>query len=360
MESDTHSHMSDGPEQRGQPRRPRITIRDVAELAGVSTSAVSHAFNGRTDIGKAARQRIMEAAAELNWRPAAAARALAAAGTRTVAYVVRRDPDQVDSDPFFLPIIAGIQSALAAKHYNLLVRIVKSRDDELETYRMFCQGRQVDGFFLVDHQVDDARYPIITAAGLSAVAIGRPHAGCPFRVIASDPGDTGLSEAIMALLERGHQRIAYVGQPENFSYSLFRRQHVEEQVALAGQSLIVRNSEPNQGSCTAATTELLMLQNRPTAIIYGSDLMALWGMAAADSAGLAVPQDLSITGHDDAPFAALVSPSLTSVHQDVLSLADVAARTLLCIIEGDPIPTAVVPSTSFVLRESIGQAPVRT
>ncbi|GAB3752391.1 LacI family DNA-binding transcriptional regulator [Microlunatus parietis] len=343
-----------------EPSRPRrVTIRDVAERAGVSPSAVSHTFNGRADIGAVTRERILAAARDLNWRPAAAALALAAARTQTIGYLVNRDPVRVRSDPFFVDILAGMQSVLAPAHYNVLARIVSSRDEELEAYRNLTQRRQVDGFVLVDHQDSDPRYAIIRDAGLPAVAVGRTPAECPFPAVASAPDEPGLREAVTVLAGLGHRRIAYIGGPAEFAYSQFRLQRVENAADEAGLELLLRSCSFAQPEVARVTRELLGLAARPTAILFSNDWMAIWGMAEAQDAGLNVPDDLSVVGHDDAPFAALARPALASVQEDVVQLADLAARTLLSLIAGDEPEPAEPPPTVFLARDSVAGPPAR-
>ncbi|HEY8590038.1 MAG TPA: LacI family DNA-binding transcriptional regulator [Naasia sp.] len=336
---------------------PKVTIRQVAVLAGVSPSAVSHVFNGRSDIAPATKERILAAAAELNWRPAAAALALAAARTRTFGYVVLRDPDLVRGDPFFVDVISGVQRALAEGHYNLLVRLVSTREEELDTYRKLSQARQVDGFLLVDHRAEDPRYRIIAEAGLSGVAIGRPFPGCPFPAVTADPADAGMTEALRELARLGHRSIGYVGGPEEFASARFRRERVEQAAAEAGLVLLTRSDRTEREAVAEATRALLSGESRPTAIVYSNDLMAMWGMAAAEDAGFRVPQDLSVLGHDDAPFAGFTRPSLASVHVDVSALADAAARTLIAVTAGEPVPPSATAGSRFERRDSIAEAP---
>jgi DNA-binding LacI/PurR family transcriptional regulator len=340
------------------PGSKRVTIRQVAERAGVSTSAVSHTFNGRADIGEATRERIMAAARDLNWRPTAAALALAASRTQTVGYIVRRDPDRVRSDPFFVDVFAGMQTALAAQHYNLLARIVPTADEEIEAYHNLSQRRQVDGFVLVDHQADDPRYPIIVEAGLAAVAIGRTAGDCPFPAVVSDPTEPGLREAFRTLAGLGHHRVGYVGGPNDFVHSAFRLDRVREAASDAGTTLLEQTTTYTSDGSAAATRALLRTAAPPTAIVYTNDWMALWGAAEAQAMGIRVPEDLSIVGHDDAPFAAHARPALATVREEVASLADNAARMLLALIAGEELPDLPAPPTRFLPRESIARRTV--
>lgn len=338
-------------------RPRRTTISDVARRAGVSKSAVSHVFNGRDDIAPQTRQRILDAADELGWLPAASASALAVSRTATVGYVVAGDPERLRLDPFFVDVITGVQTVLTSRGYNLLVRIVRTEEEELETYRRLVSARQVDGVMLINHQRHDRRYRLLKDAGIPAVAIGRPWRDCPFPHVAP-ADDAGLVAAIELLAAQGHRRIAYVAGPAKFAHSAYR-QRLFGQVMARLNLPVPRPVRTDYAEAAAkeVTTALLRRRQRPTAIVYSNDWLALWGMSAVAALGLDVPGDVSVVGHDNLPVAAWAHPPLTTVGFDVAELADVAATTLLDLVDGkDPDPPETSP-TKLVARSSTAPPP---
>src|SRR5918911_2417298 len=129
------------------PRR-RPTIADVARRAGVSPAAVSFAVNGRPGVSPATRERILEVAQELGWRPSASARALTEARTRAIGLVLAREPEQLEVDSFFVRFLSGIERTLAAADYALLLQLVPAlgAGAALGAYERLAGAGRVDGF----------------------------------------------------------------------------------------------------------------------------------------------------------------------------------------------------------------------
>lgn len=336
-------------------RKKRITIADVAQRAGVSKSAVSHVVNGRDDISPAVRDRIRAAAAELGWQPAAAALALAGSRTRAIGYVVRRDTGQIRTDPFFGEVVAGVQPVLTQALYTLLVSVVSTVEEELIVYRRLVDAHQVDGFLLIDHRNDDPRYAVITESGLPAVAIGHPHQDTPFPAVTATP--KAVAEAVTMLAGLGHRQLGYVAAEPEFLHSGLRQRQVQQAAeTLSLPSVDTRHAVSTPEGAAAATTALLSRDPRPTAILYASDWLAMWGIDTVHNAGLRVPEDISVVGYDNIPSAAHFRPALTTIHADVDELASTAASMLLDLIEGRQTQNADT-SAQLVVRESTGPAP---
>src|SRR4051795_4747479 len=152
------------------PQRRRPTIADVARRAGVSAAAVSFAVNDRPGVSSGTRERILAAARELGWQPSAAARALTEARTRAVGLVLARSPEQLEGDSFFVRFLAGIERALTAADYALLLQIVPGEvSTALPAYARLAAAGRVDGFLLTDIQVGDPRFAVLEAAGVPVV-----------------------------------------------------------------------------------------------------------------------------------------------------------------------------------------------
>lgn len=153
-------------------RRP--TIKAVAAAAGVSTAAVSQAFNNKGRLSEATRRRILDAALELGWSPSASAAALRNARTRSLALVVRRPTDVLGSDPHFSELITGIEGELAPRGYGLLLHLVSGHREENALYERLAAEGRVDGAVLTDARDDDARPALLARLGLPAVLLGSP------------------------------------------------------------------------------------------------------------------------------------------------------------------------------------------
>jgi LacI family repressor for deo operon, udp, cdd, tsx, nupC, and nupG len=326
-------------------RRP--TIADVARRAGVSQAAVSLAVNGRPGVGVQTRARVLSAARELGWRPSASARALTEARTRAIGLVLERDPAHLEVDSFFVRFLSGVERALAPADYALLLQLVPPGGASASgAYQRLAAAGRVDGFLLTDVEVSDPRFALLEAAGLPAVIAGRPLADAPFGWVETEHA-TGMTAAVEHLVGLGHERIAFVG-------GLAKHEHVQARLTCWRTTLAAAGLEPGpiahaEPSGVAAERAL---EERPTAVACTSDMLALAVVAAARERGLAVPCELSVTGFDDSPLAALSSPPLTSVRVDYAEFGEAAAAALLAAIGGEPAPEYVPSAPELVVRGS--------
>jgi DNA-binding LacI/PurR family transcriptional regulator len=341
------------------PRRSRPTIADVALRAGVSRAAVSFAMNGRPGVGDETRARILRAAEELGWRPSAPARALTQARAGAVGLVLVRESDHLELDDFFVRFLAGVERALTARDYALLLRVVspEARDD-LDAYRRLITSARIDGMLVTDIVLDDARFDLLAETGLPAVIAGRPWGDCQFPVVETEHA-RGMSMLVNHLTGIGHTAVAFVGGDPAYEYVATRRWVWMETMRKAGlEPGLSASVFPEDPAARAATTRLLQASPRPTAIVYTSDLLALAGLGVAHELGFTVPGDISIAGFDDSPLASLSSPPLTTVRMDYAGFGEAAASALLAQIEGAEAPRVELAPPELIVRGSTGAAPL--
>ncbi|MFD4346725.1 LacI family DNA-binding transcriptional regulator [Streptomyces coelicoflavus] len=318
-------------------RRP--TIKAVAAAAGVSTAAVSQAFNNKGRLSEATRRRILDTALELGWSPSASAAALRNARTRSLALVVRRPTDVLGSDPHFSELITGIEGELAPRGYGLLLHLVSGHREENALYERLAAEGRVDGAVLTDARDDDARPALLARLGLR------------------DQG-AGIAEAVTHLLSLGHRRVAYVSGPPELQHTRVRRAAFEGALREAGlRPFAVLPTDFSERRAVGATEALLDSADRPTAIVYANDSMAVCGIGTAQRAGLAVPRDVSVVGYDNLPLGSWLHPRLTTVDQQVQRVGAAAARMLLALCGEEVEDTALAERPRLVVRESTGPAP---
>lgn len=347
-----------GPVEEGSAGPGRPTIKAVAAAAGVSTATVSQAVNGTGRISEATRRRVLAAAAELGWSPSASATALRRARTRTIALVVRRPTDVLGVDPHFSELITGLEGELAPRGYGLLLHLVPGLAEESALYeRLVAEGR-IDGAVLTEARSDDPRPGLLQRLGLPAVLLGSPERGGPVPGVGLGQQGAGVREAVAHLLALGHRRIAYVAGPAELVHTGARRTAFEQALAEAGlRPAVVRHTDFTEEAAVAVTEEILALPDRPTALVFPNDSMAVCGMGAAQRAGLRVPADVSVVGYDNLPLGRWLHPRLSSVDQQVQRVGAAAALTLLARC-GEDVPTALLEGRPrLVVRESTGPAP---
>ncbi|WP_067505481.1 LacI family DNA-binding transcriptional regulator [Actinoplanes sp. TFC3] len=318
----------------------RPTIADIARKAGVSKGAVSYALNGQPGVSEATRRRIMAIAEEIGFNPHSAARALSGASSRAVGLTLSRPARILSIEPFFMGLISGFEQELAARSYALTLQVVASPQTETEVYRRWWGERRVDGVFVTDLRENDVRIPVLNELQLPAVVLGGPgDTGRLTQLWSNDAG--AIREAVGYLMALGHRRIARVGGLPDLLHTQTRTRAFTEICASLGlSSALTVPSDYTGEEGGRATRRLLSAGERPTAIIYDNDVMALAGLSVAQEMGLSVPADLSIVAWDDSPLCSLVHPPLTALSRDIAAYGAHAARALLAAIAGEPVPNS--------------------
>lgn len=315
----------------------RPTIADVARRAGVSKGAVSYALNGQPGVSDATRQRILAIAREMGFNPNSAARVLSGARANAVGLTLCRPARILGIEPFFMELISGVEGELSARSYALTLQVVADPEAEIAVYRRWWGERRVDGVFVCDLRVDDQRIPALKELQLPAVVIGGPGHTGGLASVWSDEA-TALVEVVEYLAALGHRRIARVGGLPNLLHTEIRTEAFTTVCKRLGLEWYVTIPSDYSGEEGARITRrLLSSPERPTAVMYDNDVMAVAGLAVAQEMGLTIPADLSIVAWDDSPLCRLVHPPLTALSRDIPAYGAHAARQLLAAIAGEPI-----------------------
>jgi DNA-binding LacI/PurR family transcriptional regulator len=330
----------------------RPTIADIAQRAGVSKGAVSYALNGQPGVSEATRQRIVAIAQEIGFNPNNAARALSGASARAVGLTLCRPARILSIEPFFMGLISGFEAELSARGFALTLQVVATPENEVEVYRRWWGERRVDGVFVTDLRDDDIRIPVLQELQLPAVVIGGPGGtGSVTQIWSDDAG--AVTEAVRYLVALGHRRIARVGGlPELMHTQTRTKAFTEVCTSLGVESAVTMPSDYTGEEGGRATRRLLIGTERPSAIIYDNDVMAVAGLAVAQEMGLSVPGDLSIVAWDDSPLCSLVHPPLTALSRDISEYGSHAARQLLAAIDGKPVTNVEAGTAHLTPRGS--------
>ncbi|MFD7385384.1 MULTISPECIES: LacI family DNA-binding transcriptional regulator [Streptomyces] len=335
----------------------RITIKDVAARAGVSKGAVSLAFNNKRGVSDSTRERIFEAARELSWAPNQTARSLSSQRVDIIGLALCRPARLLGLEPFYMDFISGIESVLAERSCSLLLRLVRDVDEEIDVYKTWWRSQTIAGAVLVDFKENDARVPALEAVGLPAVAVGHPSLTGSFPAVWTDDA-TATAEAVRYLAALGHRRLARVGGPAEFGHSAIRTAAFSATVRELGLEeghQLATGFDGKEGA--RATRALLLAAERPTAIIYDNDIMAVAGAGVAAEMGFVVPEDLSLLAWDDSHLCRITHPPLSAMSHDVHHFGAEVARSLFSLIEGTPTGDLRVPTPSLTPRGSTAPAP---
>ncbi|HEU0299685.1 MAG TPA: LacI family DNA-binding transcriptional regulator [Longimicrobium sp.] len=329
-----------------------ITIRDVAQRAGVSVTTVSRALNGTGPVSDEARRRVEAASAELRYTPNSTARSLITRRTATFGVVL---PDLYGE--FFSEVIRGMDPLARQRGYHLLLS--SSHDDQREIeFALGAMRGRVDGLVVMSPNVSGPALAASLPADLPAVLLNCETDGAPFSALSVD-NFGGAQEMVRHLAATGHRRIGMVrGADANFDA---RERHRGYRAALAEAGLPGADGrweaagDFTEAGGWLAALELTRRPEPPTAVFCANDSMAVGAMSALRGAGLRVPDDVAVTGFDDIPIARYLSPALTSVHVDVQRLGARAVEMLCDALAAPRAPPLqeIVP-TRLVIRRSCG------
>lgn len=338
--------------------RRKPSISDVAKHAGVSRTTVSYVLNNVTDIhiSEQTRQRVLDAARELDYHPNAIARSLARKKTLTLGLVLCTNLDRLNSDAFLPGVIYGIGSVTTPAGFRLLVEVVDdvSRPD---AYISLIREVHSDGVILAGVHPEDTHLRKLNLDDFPIVLWGRiPNSTLPFVDV------DNVSAARMAvehLISLGHTRIACItNAPRNFGHEatdrLYGYQAALEAHGFAYEEALVRYGDYQERSGFEAMRSLLEQKERPTAVFIASDVVALGALSAARAAGLQVPDDLAVVGFDDIQLSQYVVPPLTTVRVPAHEIGATSAQMLLNIIQNGHRPSSVFLATELIVRESCG------
>jgi LacI family transcriptional regulator len=323
-----------------------VTLSDVAKLAEVDTSTASRALRNSTRhlVRPDTVARVVAVAAELNYRVNPVARGLKEQRTMTIGMIL---PDL--ANPLFPPIVRGIEDGLRKKGYVLILANT-DRDSKLEKELLdVLLSRQIDGLILATAELDYPQLEEIMEL-VPTILVNRSTKDFLVPTVTSDDYQ-GIGQAVQHLYDLGHRRIAHVGGSERASTGTLRYQHYLGWMHRFGlevdPELVVFADWVTQDFGEKACTELLARTRDFTAIIAGSDLVALGCYTALRKHNLSVPKDVSVTGYNGILFCNEFSPALTSVHVPKYDIGLSAASLIIEAIEnpGAPAVSALLPTT---------------
>jgi len=334
-----------------------VTLQDIANRLGVSIATVSRALAGYTDVAPATRQRVLQAAQEMGYRPNIIARMLQKQRTDIIGFIIPTHGPRF-SDPYFSELLTGIGNAAAEQDYDLLVSTCSpDTPDEMQAYERFVQGRRVDGMLVVRTREHDTRIAYLLEQQFPFVSFGRSDLEADFPYLDVD-GEAGIRQLTQHLIDVGHRRIAYVSAPLNLMFTSHRTEGYKKALAANGipfDETLIAVGKLTERSGHEAGRDFLIRDERPTAIIACNDLMALGVISAAQGLGMTVGRDVAVTGFDDISLAAHSHPSLTTVRQPIYEIGQRVCRMLIQLIEGETLEERhVILKPQLVVRESCG------
>lgn len=331
----------------------RVTIRQIAEMSGVSVSTVSNVLNGRIlQMSAGTLERVNDVISTLRYRPSSVARGLVTGRTATIGLVVA----EIETALFF-SAVGAVETAARGAGYHVIVCHARGARDEAEVITVL-RSKGVDGIIVIANSEmgENTHMAELSDAGIRAVVVNRRRPGPDIgRVAWNDRA--GMATAVEHLHALGHRRIGLLRGPRSRESTRDRVSGYRQGLKRCGlpfEQAYVRVADYNEDPAAweRASDELLDLGVPPTAIIASDDSVAAVLIRSASRRGLVVPRDLAVVGVDDQMFAPLLNPALTTIRLPVRAAAERAFTMLIdSITTGAPM-SDVRLDTELVVRES--------
>jgi LacI family transcriptional regulator len=325
------------------------TIKDVAALAGISYTTVSHVVNRSRPVSDEARRKVEAAIVQLGYVPSAVARSLKAQATSTIGLLI---PNGIN--PYFAELARGIEDYCERNGFCVILCNSDDDPDKQRSYLRVLQEKRVDGLIVSSVGGDNGLVQGLAAVRTPMVIVDRDLEDLPADLIRIDH-ELGAYLATEHLLALGHRHIACICGPTTTSVARMRLAGYRRAMAAANIEVPaqwIKESDFTSPSGYAAAVALLE-EGRPSAIFAANDMVGFGVLRAAAERNIRVPRALSVIGFDDIQMSRYVYPALTTVGQSILQLGERAAQMLLRRIAapGAPVEQWVV-APSMVLRES--------
>lgn len=302
-------------------------MKDVARLAGVSTSTVSHVINKDRFVSETITDKVDAAIKSLNYAPSALARSLKLNQTHTIGMLIT-----ASTNPFYSELVRGVERSCFERGYSLVLCNTEGDEQRMNRNLETLMQKRVDGLLLLcteTHQPSQEimqRYPSIPTVMMD---------WAPFDGDSDLIQDNSLLGGDMAtryLIEKGHTRIACIAGPLDKTPARLRLEGYRAAMRHAGLAIpegyeITSNFEFGGGF--DAMQQLLAHPDIPQAVFMGNDAMAFGAYQALYQAGLRIPQDMAVIGYDDIELARYMTPPLTTIHQPKDELGELAIDVLI-------------------------------
>ena len=340
----------DGAGNRG---RHRLTVRDVARVAGVSQATVSKALNHSPEVSHETRERVAAVASGLGYRPNAIARSLKARQTRTVG-VITNDSDGV----FTTAMVRGLSEVASERGFGVFVCNSYDKVAKERQHLELLLDKQVDGIVLMGFKVAARGAPAVDTGSTPVVYLYEYTTAIESPCILPDDED-GARLSTGHVISLGRRRIAFINGPPTYEATRLRLSGYRDSLSEAGiefdPALVRTAPDWNQDSGFQLSLDVMRQSKAPDAIVCGNDELAAGAILGLRELGIAVPTDVSVVGFDDRAFAAHLPIPLTTVALPLFEMGQRAAEKLFGALQGDDLKLEIlrVPCR-LVIRESCG------
>ncbi|WP_096187135.1 LacI family DNA-binding transcriptional regulator [Evansella halocellulosilytica] len=335
----------------------KMTIKEIAKLAGVSRATVSKIINNYDDVGEQTKKRVKKIMEQYNYRPSYSAKTLATNETMVIGVIYAGKVNADFNHHFFVEVVNMFKKTIGQMGYDLLFFSNEQFHKENEDYLARCLHYNVDGCIIISGGDVEPTVYELDKSEIPCVGVDLELFGNNSSYIMSDNYKI-ISEGIQHLKRLGHEQIAYIGGEDSSQVARLREQYFKQIITernLTTRTDWVKKGDFFEESGYVRMNEILHLKEHPKAIFAGSDLMALGIMRAIREHGLNV-EDYSIIGVDDIHAAQYVDPPLTTMRQNKEKIGELAATMLQQLISDQQVERKVFVDPELVVRQSCGAA----
>ena len=334
------------------------TLKDISKHLGLSVTQVSRALNGYSDVNEKTKKRVQDAAAELGYSANLSARSLVT-GKSGLVTLIRAGDLTGPADASNLETISGLSKEFYQRGKQFVLHMLPPGVDPLPAYRQAAASGSFDGFVLIDTRQNDERVALLSKYDVPFVVHGRAEVD-PSHAFFDIDNMAVIKQHVAHLAKLGHKRFAMLNGPTGFAYSEYRMMGYRaalEEAGLAFDAAAVIHGPMTEPHGMIATARLFEDQaKRPTALICGNVHLAKGAYTALDAMNLSIPEDVSVSAHDDVLHnlrASAFYPSLTVTRSAFSDSWVKLAETLCDMIDGkQDVPHQVVENSEFIARAS--------
>ena len=310
-----------------------VSLKDIAEKCGVSTATVSKALNDQSDISEKTKERVRKQAQEMGYFPNAAARALKTKKSHNLGVLFQDEAKSGLTHEYFSGVLNGFKVHAEKLGYDITF-INTCFENRKMSYYEHCRYRNFDGVVIVCVDFNEPGVAELMNGKIPVVTIDYVQQSC---TAVSSNNVKGIEELLRYIYSQGHRKIAYIhGQDASFVtrerlasfYRTAEELHLEIPEEYVRKAAYLETKE-----AARQTRELLLLEDRPTCIIYPDDTSYIGGRNVIQQMGLRIPEDISVAGYDGVRMSQLLYPQLTTLVQDTTQIGQQAAQCLINTIE---------------------------
>lgn len=303
-----------------------VTIRDVAEAAGVSIATVSKVINHSPTISEATVKRVQDTIRNMDYRPNRRAQSFARRATKNIIFLSEMEHGVGFENPHLFEMMAGAEAELARKGYGLLVKRMNAHE-LVSSFANVMDSEYVDGAIIHASVVSKEVAALLTDIAFPYVVVGMPDFANRLCWIDTNNNVAGQIAA-SHLIKQGYERIAYIGGPQEDKISLHRLNGVQETLKTKIPLGYIFQGEASSVTGYQSTQELLKCESGPQAIICANQYIAFGCVEALRQHSIAIPQQMAVITFDDFPFSKVIDPQLTVVNLDMYDMGEQAAKII--------------------------------